>query len=171
MGSSKKGRNQGFPEMKKTEIIASIIGFLLCLATYWGTLSLPEFATVGAGPAFFPRILAILLGVLSLILFVRALRRKGDSEEEKLERNDPSGQPVVGRMVLAMGVSVLYFLALSTFGFLICTFGYFAFLMLLMQTEKKILRTVIWSAAVTAVTYVGFGMVLRATLPIGSIFR
>jgi hypothetical protein len=157
--------------MKKTEVIASIIGLLLCFATYWGTLFLPEFSTVGAGPSFFPRILAILLGVLSFVLLVRALRRKGDSEGKDLERNDPPGQPVFGRMILAMGISVLYFLALSTFGFLICTFGYFAFLMLLMQTEKKILRTVIWSAAVTAVTYVGFGVVLRATLPIGSIFR
>lgn len=157
--------------MKKTEVIASIIGFSLCVVTYWGTLSLPEFATVAAGPAFFPRILAILLGVLSLILLVRALRRKTVSAEEDLKRNDAPGQPVFGRMILAMGVSVLYFLALSTFGFLICTFGYFAFLMLLMQTEKRILRTVIWSAAVTVVTYVGFGMVLRATLPVGSIFR
>lgn len=157
--------------MKKTETIASIIGLFLCLATYWGTLYLPKFPTPFAGPEFFPRLLAILLGVLSLVLLARALRRKEGSPEENTEESAPPGQPVFWRMVLAMGVSVIYFLTLSIFGFLICTFSYFAFLMLLMQSKKKILRTIIWSAATTAVTYVGFGMVLRATLPIGSIFR
>ena len=157
--------------MKTTEVVASIIGLSLSVATYWGTLYFPKFGTRLAGPEFFPRLLAILLGVLSLVLLVRALRSKEGSPEEGTEKSGPPGQPVFWRMVLAMGVSVLYFLTLSILGFLICTFCYFAFLMLLMQTEKKIVRTVIWSAAVTAVTYVGFGMVLRATLPIGSIFR
>jgi len=157
--------------MKQTEVIAGLIGLSLSLATYWGTFYLPTFPTPFAGPGFFPRLLAILLAVLSLVLLVRALARKGTSPEARAEQSDLSGQPVFWRMVLAMGVSVLYFLTLSTFGFVICTFGYFAFLMLLMQAKKNLVRTLIWSVAVTAATYVGFGMVLKATLPVGSLFR
>ncbi|RPH38862.1 MAG: tripartite tricarboxylate transporter TctB family protein [Planctomycetota bacterium] len=157
--------------MKRSEIVAGIIGLALSAATYWGTLYFPRFGTRLAGPEFFPRLLALLLAVLSLVLLVRALRRTDAAAEGRQEKSGPPGQPVFWRMVLAMAASVVYFLALSVFGFLLCTFCYFAFLMLLMQTEKKLLRTAIWSAAVTVLTYVGFGMVLRATLPIGSIFR
>jgi len=157
--------------MKRTEIIASILGLLLSLATYWGTVYFPKFPTPLAGPEFFPRLLAILLGVLSLVLLFRALRKRVVSAEGSTEKDEAPGEPVFWKMVLAMGISVLYFLGLSIFGFLICTFSYFAFLMLLMQSKKKVLRTIIWSAAITAVTYVTFGMVLRATLPMGSIFR
>jgi hypothetical protein len=155
--------------MKKTEIIAAIIGLVLSIATYWGTLYLPKFPTRLAGPEFFPRLLAILLAILSLVLLFRALMKK-EAREEGVVNAEPK-QKVFWRMVLAMGVSVLYFLGLSIFGFLICTFCYFAFLMLLMQTKKKIIKTIIWSVATTAVTYVAFGMVLRATLPTGAIFR
>jgi putative tricarboxylic transport membrane protein len=158
--------------MKQSDVIASIIGLALSVATYGGTLYFPRFGTRLAGPEFFPRLLALLLAALSLVLLVRALRRREAAAQERAEaKNGPPGQPVFWRMILAMGASVVYFLALSVFGFLLCTFGYFAFLMLLMQTEKQLVRTAIWSAAVTVVTYVGFGMVLRATLPIGSIFR
>ncbi len=157
--------------MKKTETIASIIGLFLCLATYWGTLYLPKFPTPLAGPEFFPRLLAILLGGLSLALLFKTLRKstpsaKGNGGDEATPR-----ERVFWKMVLAMGSSVLYFLGLSIFGFMLCTFLYFAFLMFLMQSKKRILKTVIWSLATTIVTYLGFGILLKATLPIGTIFR
>jgi hypothetical protein len=155
--------------MKKTEIVAAIIGLVLSIATYWGTLYFPKFPTPLAGPEFFPRLLAFVLAILSLVFLFQALMKKEARKEGEVDA-EPR-QKVFWRMILAMGVSVLYFLGLRIFGFLICTFSYFAFLMLLMQTKKRIIKTIIWSAATTAVTYVAFGMVLRATLPTGIIFR
>jgi len=157
--------------MKVSEILASILGLLLSIATYWGTLYFPKFPTPLAGPDFFPRLLAILLAILCLVLLFEALRKRKPSPVGSAEEAKGSKQTFFWRVILAMGVSILYFLGMRVFGFLICTFSYFAFLMLLMQSKKKILKTIIWSAATTAVTYVTFGMVLRATLPMGSIFR
>jgi len=157
--------------MRKTEIIASIIGLLLSFGTYWGTLYFPKFPTRLAGPEFFPRLLAILLAILCLALLFEALRKRKRSPVGSTEEAKGAKQTFFWKVVLAMGVSILYFLGMRVFGFLICTFSYFAFLMLLMQSKKKILKTILWSAATTAVTYVTFGMVLRATLPMGSIFR
>lgn len=155
--------------MKKTEIVAAIIGLALSLATYWGTLYFPKFPTPLAGPEFFPRLVAIVLAILSLVLLFQALKKKEAGEQGEVDAGPK--QKVFWRMILAMGVSVLYFLGLRVFGFLICTFCYFAFLMLLMQAKKRIIKTIIWAAATTAATYVAFGMVLRATLPTGTIFR
>jgi len=40
-----------------------------------------------------------------------------------------------------------------------------------MQEERKILKAVSFAIAVTGVTYVIFAILLKASLPIGAIFR
>jgi hypothetical protein len=157
--------------MKKVDIIASILGLLVSLATYFGTLYLPRFPVPLAGPEFFPRLSAFFLGILSLVLLVQALRKRGPSPGQRIEKSETPKERVFWKMVMAMGASILYFLVLGIFGFLICTFSYFAFLMLLMQTKKKIFKTIIWSLANTVATYLIFSALLKATLPVGWIFR
>ncbi len=160
--------------MRKTEIIASIIGLLLSFATYWGTLYFPKFPIYLAGPEFYPQLLSILLGGLSIALLIQTLVKKKPRREPVEDEGGRGPMPkekIFWKMVMAMAASVLYFLGMGFFGFLICTFLYFGFLMLLMQSKKKILKTIIWSSANTIVTYLIFAVALKASLPMGSIFR
>jgi len=160
--------------MKKTEIIASILGVLVSIATYWGTLYFPKFPIHLAGPEFFPQLLSILLAGLSIALLIKTLMKK-EPPEEPVEEEGPKDpmakENIFWKVVMAMGSSVLYFLTMGLLGFLISTFLYFGFLMLLMQRKKKFFRTIVFSLSVTIVSYLLFGVLLRATLPAGAILR
>jgi F0F1-type ATP synthase assembly protein I len=43
--------------------------------------------------------------------------------------------------------------------------------MLLMQSKKKYFRAIAWSLSITIVAYLLFGVLLKATLPVGAILR
>jgi len=156
--------------VKKPEIVASILGILLSIAVYWGTFYLPKFQVSLAGPELFPRVLAIFLGILSLVLLFQSLGKIAPFAKEKLENNSRK-QKVFKKMFIAIAFTILYFLGMNILGFLICTSLYFAFLMLLMQSKKKYLKAILWSVTTTIVIYFIFGMALKASLPVGAIFR
>ncbi len=158
--------------MKKPEIIASILGLSLGLVTYWGTLHFRTFPIHLAGPEFFPRMLSILLVGLSLALLVLNLvkgKPLQNTTREGAERKESAKQ--FSQIASAMAASVGYFLIMGFVGFLLSTFLYFGFLMLLMQRKKKYLRTTAWSLSITIIAYILFGVLLKATLPVGTMFR
>jgi hypothetical protein len=159
--------------MKISDAIAGAIGLFLAIFAYWRTLFFPNFGIPAAGPRFFPQLLAVLLGGVSAFLLVHSLLAKQEipSADKALEGNQ-AGQGSRSLKVLGAIVgSVLYLFAMRQIGFFIATFLYFVFLMLLMQEERKILKAVSFAIAVTGVTYVIFAILLRASLPIGVIFR
>ena len=80
-------------------------------------------------------------------------------------------EKIFWKVVMAMGASVLYFLTMGLLGFLLSTFLYFGFLMLLMQSKKKYFRSIAYSLSITIVAYLLFGVLLKASLPVGAIFR
>lgn len=159
--------------MKISDAIAGAIGLFLGVFAYWRTLFFPNFGIPAAGPRFFPQLLAVLLGGMSAFLLVHSLLAKrdiaaaGDAAEGNLATQGSRSFKVLGAIV----GSVLYLFAMGQIGFFISTFLYFVFLMLLMQEEKKILKAVSFAIAVTGVTYVIFAILLKASLPIGAIFR
>ena len=160
--------------MKKTEIIAGILGVLVSIATYWGSLYFPKFPIYLAGPEFFPKLLSILLAGLSIALLIQTLvKRKPRREriEGERERSPMPKEKIFWKVVMAMGASVLYFLTMGLLGFLLSTFLYFGFLMLLMQSKKKYFRAIAYSLSITIAAYLLFGVLLRASLPVGAIFR
>lgn len=159
--------------MKISDAIAGAIGLFLGVFAYWRTLFFPNFGIPAAGPRFFPQLLAVLLGGMSAFLLVHSLLAKrdiaaaGDAAEGNLATQGSRSFKVLGAIV----GSVLYLFAMGQIGFFISTLLYFVFLMLLMQEEKKILKAVSFAIAVTGVTYVIFAILLKASLPIGAIFR
>jgi len=160
--------------MKISGIISGILGLLVSIATYWGTLYLPKFPIYLAGPEFFPQLLSILLAGLSIALLIQTLvkkkpRREGMEDEE--DRGRVPKERIFWKVVIAMGSSVLYFLTMGLLGFLLSTFLYFGFLMLLMQSKKKYLKAIAYSLSITIAAYLLFGVLLKATLPMGAIFR
>lgn len=157
--------------MKLPEMIAGILGLLLSVAIFWASSSLPEFPVTAAGPAFYPKVLAFILALISVVLVAQS----GRGTIPYVASETPTGVAAErGRLptvVVAIIASVVYYAGMQPFGFIIMTIAYFSFLMFLMQSKKQVLRTVLWSVGTTFFTYWVFAALLRASLPMGTVFR
>lgn len=120
----------------------------------FGTLSHPR-------PGFFPLILGILLGILSIILLGKSLL-KGEKEGGRF-LSDRKGLERVG---LTVGTILVYYLVLESIGFLLAAFFLVFVLIKFIEPQRWIYSTWI-SALVSLCAYLLFQVVLKANLPQG----
>jgi len=141
----------------------AVAAVLLALAGYiflaagtlpFGTMRVPQ-------TAFFPRTLAVLLGIMSLILLARALAgREALGGGEKIETQ--------GWIRIAVTLMTLagFALALERLGFLLTTF--LLMISLLRAIEAQSWRKVVVVALATAlISYAIFSLLLGVPLPAG----
>jgi len=136
-----------------------------------GQVSMPRLrlgeggGTFVLSPLFFPRLVAVALGLLGALLFVR-----GRSREEALR--DGEGFALSGAELARIGgtvlIMVLYLAALEPLGYLLATPLALAALMVFLGSRRWGLIIVVAIAA-TAVVYVGFRKGMLILLP-GGIF-
>ena len=157
----------GAKKSKLPELIAGICGLALAILIAFASFQLPEFPVQFAGPGFYPRVLAGILAAISVALLFSSLR--GAALSAKSSSPEEAGRGVL--VMLAITASVVYYLTLPLVGFVLTTIVYFAFLMFMMQPKEKVWKIAFWSVGSTVVIYVAFAMMLKATLPIGNIFR
>lgn len=116
------------------------------------------FASDRLGPAFFPRLLAVVLGALALTLIVRAVSG----------RSDPSRPPAIrsGVLIGLIVLLVLYALALPSLGFILTTplLVAGAIWLLGLRQWPRVAGTAL---SVTLVLYVVFVRMLHVLLPMG----
>ncbi|MDN3015380.1 tripartite tricarboxylate transporter TctB family protein [Paenibacillus sp. BSR1-1] len=108
------------------------------------------------GPDIFPFVLGGLLVLLSIRLFFEANQSKGaEGNKEKLEYKP---------FIIIFVATLLYILTLETIGYVITTF---LFLLVCFQTmeRKKLIMSIIISAAFSGLVYFLFVDVLKGTLP------
>ncbi len=153
--------------MKRADFIIGCLGMILTLYIWITTASFPEDQVVQVGPAFFPRMLAVGLGLTSLALIIQAIVKVSATEQKKnsLSLSDPG----IRRALIALFATVIYCLLLETIGFIPLSIIYLILLMLLLK-EKKYIQMCLTSVAVTGVLYAVFNMLLNITLPLGSLY-
>lgn len=126
-------------------IFATVQGFLLNL----GNLNRP-------GPGFFPFWGGVVLGLLSLILLVRSLRKPAASGIPGLRSP---------KLLVVMGALLGYVVLLEVLGFVAVTF---LFLLLLFRLERRGWAFSVVSALLGAfASYVLFQLWLKTQLPVG----
>lgn len=157
--------------MNLPEMIAGILGLLLSAAIFWASSSLPEFAVTAAGPAFYPKVLACVLALISVALVAQSGRATIPDVESETPAEFAAERGRLPAVVAAMIGSVVYYAGIQPFGFIIMTIAYFSFLMFLMQSKKRVMRTLLWSVGTTIFTYWVFAVLLRASLPMGTVFQ
>jgi putative tricarboxylic transport membrane protein len=116
------------------------------------------FASDRLGPTFFPRLLAAALAACALGLVARAAR----------DRSDPGPLPPVrtGTLVLVVGLTVGYGLALRPLGYPVATALFLA--AVIRALGHRDLRTLAGVAVgVTAVLYLVFARALHVLVPMG----
>ena len=141
----------------------AVAAVLLALAGYiflaagtlpFGTMRVPQ-------TAFFPRTLAVLLGIMSLILLARALAgREALGGGEKIETQ--------GWIRIAVTLMTLagFALVLERLGFLLTTFLLMISLLRAIETQKW-RKVVVVALATALISYAIFSLLLGVPLPAG----
>lgn len=141
------------------DYIVGISGLVLSLYVY---LESKSFEQIGEGlsenPAYYPRILSLLLAVMSLGLLIGTFRKRSKIQVRfnwELLRN-------LGKF---MGVLVIYIIILKPVGFIIGTAAFvFGMIWLLGGTKKQ---AVIYALPISLFVYLLFSFVLKVPLPKG----
>lgn len=123
---------------------------------FFGTPSHP-------GPGFFPFILGIILGILSLIILGKSWlgeKNKGESLRFFSERKG------WGRISLTLGGMLVFYLILESVGFLLASF-FLVLLMIKFIGQYKWIYTVWISALISFCSYMLFKVLLQVNLPQG----
>ncbi len=133
------------------------------------TYTFPITPVQGAGPAFWPRLLSILLIILSVILIISSFKNEEKSVDKPKKANY---KPYIGILL-----SVLYFLLFRKVGFVVMTFFYFCGLSVLTDGLKSgfpnikgLILMVFQSAVLLGIVYFIFRVFLRVNLPQGMFF-
>jgi len=147
--------------MKKRNLILGIILLTLAIATLIETRKLPIGSLSSPQAGFFPLVLAIILGILSLVFLRQTIRGK---DEGKAPPWASGGG--LGHLILTVGVLFLYGFSFEPLGYLISTFLLIIFLVGA-PGRKKWWVVITVALLSTAVSYLLFDTLLEASLPKG----
>jgi putative tricarboxylic transport membrane protein len=147
--------------MKQRNLVSGIILLALAIATLVETNKLEIGTLLSPQTGFFPFILAILLGILSLILLGQAIT-------EKDERKVPSWVSSGGWKTLSLTLGGLLFFAIffERLGYLVSTFLLISLLVGAIGKRKWWL-VILFAFLSTLISYLIFGILLKTELPAG----
>ena len=112
----------------KKEILSGVIFFLIAVALYAGSYAIVVTTNDAMGPQFFPRTVAVLMGLLAVVQVAGGLKK------EKKEHGD--GEK--GGISIRAAILFAYALLVQTVGFIIMTAFYLMVQILLLLPEKSL---------------------------------
>ncbi|MGN6115538.1 MAG: tripartite tricarboxylate transporter TctB family protein [Nitrobacter sp.] len=153
--------------------IAGLVCLALSIGMFALTFGLPPAAMVPVGPAFYPRIVILLFGLLSVMLIVFDLRAaRGGRPGTAVAAGAGAGAQPNYRLVLATFIEFgLYIVILPLIGFRISTFLFVLALEVTLEWPRDTKRWVLMVAvaiATSAACYFVFEDYLSVLLPRGT---
>ncbi|MDI3535318.1 MAG: Tripartite tricarboxylate transporter TctB family [Thermosediminibacterales bacterium] len=146
------------------EMVGSLLVFLVCTFYYYMSVELPPQAK------FFPQIILIITGVLSLLWFADSIRKYAKNKDDESKKPKFKMPPeLVKTIVAVLAELVLYVTLISKLGYFITTF---LFLTITMYTLKMRRHVVIFATSISVIVVIGlvFGKFLHIQLPKGILF-
>lgn len=116
---------------------------------------------VGVGPQFFPRILAMLMIILSVCMIVRSILHP---KQENTDEQRAHFRKEIFLAAIALIALVIYAGIMNTVGYVIATLFYMSFMLWLLG-ERSTIRIGAWALGVTFLIYWVFQEVLSVPLP------
>ncbi len=154
---------------KKAEIVFGGAAVLFALLFFILAGNFPGARGHDVGMAFYPRVLSILIIVLSVIVILQGITRK-ETESESRESLFYTEDKGVQRVVLLILATLIYPYLLQYAGFLILTPVYLGFLMWVIKAGKA--KKILFLALLTTVLiYVVFQRLLKIPLPTGLFYN
>lgn len=152
---------------KNKEILSGVIFFLIAVALYAGSYAIVVTTADAMGPQFFPRTVAVFMGLLAVAQVASGLK-EGETEQADETKGDLNI-----RAVATMGILFAYALLVQRVGFIIMTALYLMAQILLLLPEKRLKsgKGILITAAVSIVApiliYELFYRVFNIFLPVG----
>jgi putative tricarboxylic transport membrane protein len=149
--------------MKKADQWSGLLLSILAAGMNWAAACLPYGNNHNPGPGFFPLWLGVILGGMSIGLFVQTTWRK---ENERTLRNILEEDVRWGKVLLVIVGLILYGVLMDYLGFVIVTFLLMA--LLLRFIEPQPWKVVIgWALVGSAGSYLIFEVWMKLRLPKG----
>ncbi len=155
----------------RADVITGAVFLAISLTLFWASQHIREFAAIGVGSAFVPRLTAALLLVVAIAVLIDAWRQ-GATAPIKAERQSPSearvfaGLPAVA---LSVGLMGLYLALLEPLGFLPASalYGFAQMLILAKDARRTYFRFALLGLLPAAGFYYLFVNVFDISLPAG----
>jgi putative tricarboxylic transport membrane protein len=149
--------------MKKADQWSGLALSILAAGMIWAALGLPYGNIHNPGPGFFPLWLGLILGGMSIALFVQTTRGK---ESERTLRDILEEDVRWGKVLLVLAVLILYGFLMDYLGFLVVTF--LMMVVLLRFIEPQSWKAVIgWALGGSVGSYLIFEVWMKLRLPKG----
>jgi len=150
------------------DFAASVIFLFLSVFVFFSSQSFSSkgrrYFSLAYNPAMYPRIIALILFILSVILIVQAIR-KGAFKNIKIHIDR---QKAVKVIKLLLGV-LLYIVGINYIGYITATL--LCVILFVYLFDGTIKQAILYSIGLTAVLYVIFRMGFKILLPVGKIFE
>lgn len=132
----------------KKEILSGVIFFLIAVALYVGSYAIVVTTNDAMGPQFFPRTVAVIMGLLAVVQVAGGLKK------EKKEQGDEGTGGFNARAAATIAILFAYALLVQTVGFIIMTALYLMAQILLLLPEKRLKsrKGIVITAVVSVVT-------------------
>jgi len=142
--------------MRTTNKVIMIILIIISIIIIWDLAGLAGGAHYGIGPAFVPRVLAVLLIILSISDIVINEKSSEDEEVFRLER--------IPKLIKVFILLLLYISFMAKAGFIIPSLVFF--ISILFFIEKRSLKfSLITSVTCVSIIYLLFDFILNVPLP------
>ncbi|SES11563.1 tripartite tricarboxylate transporter TctB family protein [Salipaludibacillus aurantiacus] len=156
--------------MMNSDRILAVVLFLFSVFMFVMSFSIPP-GTLGtgtAGPSFFPQIWAVILAVLSILMFIKSAPEDSEYTHKGLIQSLREYKKVI----YMLSASLAYIFLLGILGYIITTLLFLIVTIPVLAAEAKVnkLKILFIAAAITFSTYVIFQHVLNVFLPAGRIF-
>lgn len=149
--------------MKKYNIGISLVLLAVSVAMFVTASGLPASNDASIGPGSWPKVLACLMGFLSILLLIQSLGDKS-GREAPFKPGAELKRVCIGIAILAVFCALLYFV-----GFMIASAFMVPAVMLLMG-EKRLPVLAGLTVGVLAAVYIIFSVALKLPLPQGILF-
>ena len=158
--------------MRKISMATSVVFIVVAVFFFIISLSFPPGSNGAVGPGYFPRIMCVLVVILSCLNLINDVRghkkmvAKGEKEEELTIFKKENL-----RVWITVGITLLYVIAVKAIGFVVSSIAFLYVLNTYFRVHQKSkVAFVIIPFAVVAVLYFIFHNLLHAVLPAGLLF-
>jgi putative tricarboxylic transport membrane protein len=148
--------------MKKWNIITAILLVFMIGGIFYATKDYPKVIEGALGPGEWPRFLAILMAIFTLLLLIGTFIQKPNGVKKKDPIQFDSGG--VKRVFVIIGTLLLFVFMLQILGFLISSFIFIVLVMLVMG-ERRVKWLLGTSFGITFGIWVVFELLLKLMLP------
>ncbi|MDD4573399.1 MAG: tripartite tricarboxylate transporter TctB family protein [Sphaerochaeta sp.] len=155
--------------MNKKNFGLGVFVIALGFAMFLASLGIKDFAAVGVGATFFPRLASMGFVILGVLLIIQVLRKPEAADREANSSEVTDTRKKNFSIVQSIVLIALFLTLLETLGYIICSALYIFFQILVLANEKKkryVLYGII-SVISSLTTYLLFVRVFQVMIPRG----